>query len=211
MPDLLGDVIRLSTVRLQLVGNQQVSGMGSGQIIVSDLAPKNWEFEVSLINMESRDARRVQAAIERLDEGMNSFFLSDPRAAYPVADYGGTILGASVVRINALVGGDARYLSLKGLPAGYVLSAGDMLHFDFGSPSKRALHRIVDGGVANGSGITPNLEVRPHIEPGAAVDAVVTLVRPAARVKIIPNSFDPGTARQMLTTGMGFRARQVMA
>lgn len=209
-PDILGDLLRISTLRMRLVADQQVSGLGGGQILVADLAPKHWEFEITLINMEGKDVRKVQALIEALDEGMNSFFLYDPRAAYPITDAGGLVLGASEVKIASLDGSDSRFLSLKGLPAGYVLSIGDMLSFDFGTPSKRALHRIVAGGTADGTGVTPALEVRPHILPGAAVDAVVNLKKPSARVKIVPGTFDPGTARQMLTSGMGFKARQVL-
>lgn len=202
------DVLRMSTVRMRLVADQQISGMGGGKIIVADLAPKHWEFEVTLINMENALARRVQALIEALDESMNDFYLYDPRAAYPLYDPTGAILGASAVKINSL-NVNNKELTLNTLPSTYVLSAGDLLHFDFGSPSHRAFHRIVVGGAASG-GISPSLEVRPHIQPGAVVGASVTLIKPSARVKMIPGSFDPGTARQMMTTGMGFKARQVL-
>jgi hypothetical protein len=202
------DQLRMTTVRWRLVADQQISGLGGGKIIVADLAPKYWEAEVSLINMENRDARRIQALIEALDEGMNDFYLYDPRCAFPITDPTGSIFGAATVQINTL-NANNKELTLKGVPATRTLSAGDMFHLDFGSPAKRALHRIVVGATANGSGITPSLEVRPHILPGAAVDAAVTLIKPSARVKMIPGSFEPGTARQMMTTGLSFKARQV--
>lgn len=201
------DVIRMSSIRSRLVADQQISGMGGGKIIVADLAPKHWEFEVTLINMENALARRVQALIEGLDESINDFYLYDPRWAYPIADPTGSILGASNVQINSL-NANNKELTLKGLPATFTNSPGDVLAFDFGAPSKRAVHRIVVGGTA-AAGISPSLEVRPHILPGAAVNAVVTLIKPSARVKMIPGSFDPGTARQMMTSGMSFKCRQV--
>lgn len=203
------DVLRMSSVKMRLVGDQQLSGMSTGKIIVADLAPKYWDFEVTLINMENAYASQVQALIEALDEGMNDFELYDPRRAYPAADWGGARLGGATVQINALESNN-KELTLKGLPNGYVLSPGDLLHFDFGTPTKRALHRIVVGGVVPSGGVSPTLEVRPHILPGAAANAAVTLIKPAARVKMIPGSFDPGTARQMMTSGMGFKARQVV-
>ncbi len=205
----LADVIRMSSIRMKLIGDQQISGMGGGRIIVADLSPKYWEFEVTLINMENALARQVQSIIESLDEGLNDFYLYDPRAAYPIGDSDGTRLGGATVKIHSLETNN-KELKLKGLPNGYVLSAGDLFHFDFGTPTKRALHRIVTGGVVPSGGVSPTLEVRPHIMAGAEADITVTLIKPAARVKIIPGSFDPGTARQMMTTGMGFKARQVI-
>lgn len=203
------DVIRMSSVKMQLVANQQISGLGAGKIIVADLSPKYWEFEVALINMDNTYMSQVQALIEALDEGINDFYLYDPRRAYPAADWGGTRLGGATVQIASLAGNN-KELTLKGLPNGYVLSTGDLFHFDFGTPTKRALHRIVVGGVVPSGGVSPTLEVRPHILPGAAVDAVVTLIKPSARCKMIPGSFDPGTARLMHTAGMGFKARQIL-
>ena len=48
---------------------------------------------------------------------------------------------------------DNKSLKLGGLPAGYSLRRGDMLHFDYGSsPTRRALHRIVEDATANGPG-----------------------------------------------------------
>lgn len=205
----LADVSRMTSIRMKLIGDQQLSGMGGGRIIVADLGPKYWEFEVQLINMENDLARRMQSIIESLDEGLNDFYLYDPRAAYPIGDPTGTRLGGSTVQIHSIES-NSKEMKLKGLPNGYVLSAGDLFHFDFGTPTKRALHRIVTGGVVPSGGVSPTLEVRPHLMTGAAADITVTLIKPAARVKIIPGSFDPGTARQMMTTGMGFKARQVI-
>jgi hypothetical protein len=202
------EVIRVSSIVPRLVGEQQMSGMGGGNILVADLAPKRWEFEVTLITMQSDVARAIQALIEALDESMNAFEMYDPSAAYPIADPDGSILGASAVKINSIDTGNNKELTLKGLPAGYVLSAGDLLHFDFGSPSNRALHRVVVGGIAGSGGVSTSLEVRPHILPGAAVNADVTLIKPAARVKMIPGSFNPGVRRQHITTGMAFKCRQ---
>ena len=47
--------------RITQVIEQQVSGMSGGNLLVADLAPKRWEFEVTLITMESDVARGIQA------------------------------------------------------------------------------------------------------------------------------------------------------
>jgi hypothetical protein len=202
------DLIRMTTVRMRLVPTQQVS-RGAGSIIVADMAEPFWEFTCTLINQENKDSRRLHALINALDGSLNDFYLYDPRYAYPILDPDGTLLGASAVKINSLDANN-KELTLKGLPPGYVLSAGDCLHFDFGSsPVNRALHMIAVGGTADEFGVSPSLEVRPHILPGAAVNADVTLIKASARVKIVPESLDEGTGRQMMTGGMGFKCWQV--
>lgn len=201
------DLIRMSSVRMRLADNQEIS-KGGGKIIVADMAAKFWEFDVTLINLEGAAMRQIHALITALDGAMNDFYLFDPRYEFPVADPDGSLLGSAAVQI-ATLNGNNKELTLKGLPSGYVLSPGDCLAFDFGSPSMRALHMIAAGGVANGAGVSSSIEVRPHILPGAAVNAAVTLVQASARVKIVPGTFDPGTGRQMMTGGMGFKCWQV--
>ena len=110
--------------------------------------------------------------------------------------------------INAL--SDNKALKLGGLPAGYSLRRGDLLHFDYGpSPARRALYRIVEDASASGAGITGFFEVRPFLKAGTATGAVVTLVRPSARMMLEPGSFVPGTEGPVNTTGMAFNAIEV--
>jgi hypothetical protein len=100
-------------------------------------------------------------------------------------------------------------LKLGGLPAGYSLRRGDMLHVDYGSGPRRALHRIVEDATANGAGITPFFEVRPYLKTGTTTGAVVTLIKPAAKMMLEPGSFDPGTEARVHTAGMSFTAIEV--
>ena len=58
-------------------------------------------------------------------------------------------------------------------------------------------------------GITGFFEVRPFLKAGTATGAVVTLVRPSARMMLEPGSFDPGTEGPVNTTGMAFNAIEV--
>jgi hypothetical protein len=204
------NLVAMSSTKFRLVGQQEVSGLAGGQIYVADMAPKYWEIDVTFINMSNDDAGDIQAIIESLDEGLNDFYWYDPRWQYPLSDPDGSILGASAVKIADLRNNN-KELKLKGLPAGYVISRRDFLSFDFGtSPTHRAFHRVAAGGVADGTGVTDWIEVRTFIRPGAAINADVTLKRASGQFKMIPGSFDPGTARQMMTTGMSFKARQVV-
>lgn len=202
------DRLKIVSVKWQLQRRDEVSGLGSGQILAAQLSPPLWTAPVTLAPMYHDEADQIQALIESLDGSINDFYLYNPRRAYPQADPTGTILGAATPTIAAL-GPDNKSIQIQGLPNGYTLTAGDFLAFNYGSnPVRRALHRFVETGSANGSGSTPVLEVRPHIRPGAVVGSVVTLIKPAARVFIVPDSFDPGDTTSVIASGMSFQVMQ---
>lgn len=207
----LADTFRIRSVRWILQEQQQYSGLGSGEFLVADLGPRFWKADITFAAMADVDAAEFQADIETLDGSINEFYLYDPRKMYPRADPDGSILGASAVQI-ATVGANNKSLSVSGLPAGYVLSKGDLFHFDYGtSPVRRALHRISETVAANGSGVSPFFEVRPHFRPGVAAGLPLALKKPAAKMKIVPGSFDPGIGNLGgITSGMALQAQQTL-
>ncbi|MBB3234444.1 phage tail length tape measure family protein [Phyllobacterium endophyticum] len=101
-------------------------------------------------------------------------------------------------------------LSLKNAMANQVFSVGDLLSFDYGSnPVRRAMHRIVEASVASGAGVTPVFEVRPHFRVGVAIDIVVTVIKPAVKMRIVPGTLDEGSDTEVTTT-LSFQARQTI-
>lgn len=207
----LADTLRIMSVRWILQEQQEYSGLGSGEFLVADLGPRLWKADVAFATMADADAAEVQADFETLDGGMSEFYLYDPRKRYPRADPDGSILGASSVQI-ATLGSNNKSLTVSGLPAGYVLSKGDFFHFDYGtSPVRRALHRIVETVTANGAGVSPVFEVRPHFRAGVQTGLAVKLKKPAAKMRLIPGSFDPGMGNLGgITSGMAFQAMQAL-
>lgn len=202
------DLLPVASVKWKLREHQEISGLGSGQILVAELAPPLWTADVVLAAMRNEDAGKVQGLIESLDGGLRSFYLYAPQRIGPQSDPDGTLLSTSTVKIYSLDVNN-KEMRLYGLPPGFVLSAGDFMSFDYGSnPTRRAFHRVLNTVTADGSGITPTFEVRPHLRSGVATDIVVTLVKASAKVMIVPGSFDPGTADPVVTTGMSFSAIQ---
>lgn len=201
------DKLKIASVKWRLQEQQEVSGMASGQILVADLAPALWTAEVVLAPMYNEEAAQVQALIESLDGSLRSFYLYAPQRPGPQYDPKGTILGSSEPKIYALESG-SKELQIYGLPEDYRLTIGDFFAFNYGSPARRAFHRILTTVTADGSGITPVLEVRPYLRTGVANDIAITLVKPAAKVGIVPGSFDPGTSDAVITSGMGFSVMQ---
>ena len=182
---------------------------GAGEVLVADLGPKLWKGDVTLDKMRHEDAAEIQALIEALDGSINTFNLYDPRKKYPRADPRGVLLGSATPVISAVLSSNKEF-SISGLPAGYVLSAGDFSAFNYGSnPLRRAFHRIVNTVVANASGVASSIEVRPHFRPGIVTGLQVTLIKPSARVKIVPESFNSGIGRGAMTDGMAFQVIQV--
>lgn len=211
--DVLSDKLRLAATRMRLMGYQDISMAGGGDILVADMAPKAWVGTAEMDVLTFRQAAEIQALIESLDESQNSFYLSDPRAPYPWYDPEGEILEGmfGTIKIAELDGSNKR-LKIKNAPNGFRFQRGVKFHFDFGAdPVHRAFHDIVSSQeIADGDGLTDWIEVRPHIRTGAAVNDVLTFAKPALEVKIVPGTFQEGEARNMVVSGMGFQWRQVI-
>lgn len=207
--NLLADRLKIESVKWILNDNQELNGLGSGELLAADLAPRLWDAEIQCGLMEHDEAAELQALFESLDGAINTMFLYDPRKSGPRRDPDGSILGAAEVTIKS-VGANNKSLSLQALPAGYVLSVGDMLAFDYGTdPVRRALHRIVEAATADGSGDTVEFEVRPHFRPGVDVDLDVMLIKPSAKVKIVPGTFSSASSSSTASR-LTFNARQTL-
>jgi hypothetical protein len=185
----------------------EMAQTGQGQQLRADLAPMVWTGEVRLGPMHAHEAELPMAMLDVLRPG-RSFLAHDTRRPFPRLDPTGTILGAASPTIASLP--NARELSLAGLPAGYALSVGDYLAFDYLTPARRALHKIVTPVVANGGGTTPVFEVTPMIRTGALVGATVTLVRPACKAVLVAGSVVPGSTKNTITRDMAFRFQQTL-
>jgi hypothetical protein len=205
----LADLLPIESVAWTLDENQELNGLGGGELLASDLAPRLWSGDVQCVQQYNDDVAAVQALFESLSGAINSFYLYDPRKKYPRQDPTGSILGSSTVKIKS-VGSNNKSIALKGLPAAYVVSLGDYLAFDFGSePTRRALLRCAETVTADGSGDTIEFELSSALRPGAEADIVVTLIKPAAKVKLVPGSFSSASSGA-LHSRISFKVRQTL-
>ena len=214
--DFMG-MLRVQAVVPYLQFQQELSALASGGVVAKDLGPALWMADVQTLVLRPLLFEEILAAIESLQGSIGTFFLYDTLKCCPKADPKGTILGASNVKINST---SARSISLKGLPAGYVISRGDRFSFNYGTPLMRGYHRALETVTANGSGITPAFDVAPQIRQGAAADQSVQLIKPTVLMRIVPNSFSaaPGTlssiqfkAQQVVLAGVTVGTRVTMA
>lgn len=183
------DKLRIVSAPFVLKEQQQLSSYGTGEVLAAQLAPARWTALVQLKPELHYKARELQALIESLRGPIRSFFLVCPTNCYPAKDPGGKILSAagSTVVVSTITNGGMT-ISLGGLPAGYELSTGDALSIDYASgPVRRAYHRLAEPAVASGVGITGSFDLSSPLTAGIAVGAVVTLLKPSAKMFVLPD------------------------
>lgn len=202
------DGLRTVSFNWDLSENRKVTQTGGGELLVSDLGPRLWQGSVAVAPHTHNGQRRAQALAQALRQGAGSFMIGDPKGQFPQSDSDGTILGSTVVSLSAPVAGSST-VSLAGLPAGYVITPGDYLSFEYGSPARYALHQVVVGGTSNGTDAL-SVSVVSSIRPGATDGAPVRLVRPFCKAIVVPGSFKSGTIGLAATSGFSFQFRQTM-
>ncbi|MEX1181030.1 MAG: hypothetical protein WEB63_09510 [Cucumibacter sp.] len=205
----LADLLPIERVDWNELRQETHSGLGTGEFLTHNLGPVLWEADVQLRPMYHVEAEQMRARVSALDGSTNAFYLYNPRMRYPQSDPTGSILGASAVTVYA-INANRKALRLTGLPIGYVITIGDYLAITYDT-SRRALLQAVEGATADGSGITPEFEVRPHLRPGIVTTNPVTLKNPAAKVKMMPGTVRVERAEDPLFSRVRFVARQTLA
>lgn len=189
----------------RIVDFVETSGTARGEAIVSHVAWPRWRTEITLVPAPLGVAVGLQALFEAIGPS-GTFYLYDHALPGPQADLDGAILGAATPTLHT-IGGDNRSVRITGLPAGYVLTAGDKIAVSYGSsPVRRLLVRVCEDATANGSGLTPSFEVRPALRPGITTGIGAGLIKPAARMMIEPGSLGPGGWAPLIAEGASFAA-----
>jgi len=199
------DKAKIAVSEFYINNPRELGRTAGGSQLSASLGDAVWRgsFETAPTNVRAQSAA-MDALLSVLDRAGSSFLVYDPSKAYPADDPTGSLLGGATVRVASLIGSDARLLSLKGLPASYQLRAGDLIGWTYGSnPTRYALHRIVEDVQAGGIGTTSSFEVTPFIEPGVAVDAVVTLVKAPMKAVLVAGP-GYGMHQPVISTGKQF-------
>lgn len=191
---------------LDLVYRQEISRTAGGAVQGKDLGPALWVAEYETVPLDLADADALHADFASLGGVVRSFYLHPPRRPRPASFTGPDPSVFDTVAVSSVAAGRDT-LALKNLPANFELTAGDFLSIDTGTGLE--LHRLAEGGQANGSGVTPQIAVVPHVRAAVAADDAVTLIDPLAEMRLEPDSL---TLRQasVRTARLGFRAVQVL-
>lgn len=205
----LADLLLLETVTWTLTESQELSDLGSGEILAADLGPRLWQAECSSIAADIETIEALRGRANALDGAIQSFYLHDPRRPYPATDPTGTLLAAATVTIEAIEANRSE-VTLDGLPAGFVLPQGTLLSVTAGAPARTMLLQLAAAVMANGFGIAGPVELRPHLRPWVAAGQEVTLLKPVAKVKLLPRSLSVVQVTPV-THRLRFSARQTLA
>jgi hypothetical protein len=202
----LFDVAQIADQSFQLQSRQELSRMASGITIAKDLGSALWSATFTTGQMSNDDALTLEAKLNSLDGSVQLFEAFDLRRTNPKAYPDGTgANNGTLLSVNA----NNKALALSGLAAGQVISAGDYLSFDYGS--SRALHQVVEAVTANGSGVTTQFEVRPHIRTGwtTSPSTTVKLKSPRGQFVLLPNSVSSRSSGALHTI-VSFQAIQFL-
>lgn len=198
------ELLKVESIVPMLDYQQEFAHLAGGPIIAKDLGPALWMAEVKTVALSRNEFVDVKSVLNSLMGSLNSFYLYDTQRRYPKADPTGSIVGASAVKINSVP--DNLSISLKALPASYVLTRGDKLHFDYSS--SRGYYEVLETVTANGSGVTSAFAVAPYVRSGAAANQDVTLKKPAMLARIMPGSIQVEAG--IIASKLSFRCMQVL-
>ncbi|MBD8665297.1 hypothetical protein IFT59_18820 [Rhizobium sp. CFBP 8752] len=199
---------RWAPFKWEIKRNDQLSGLGSGRTIGAELAPPLWMAQVSALQMRNTIAEEIDAKIRALRGPQDLFMMTSSLFRGPRLDPAGALLGNAAVSVASIVEGGTA-LALKRLPAGYVLSIGDKVQIQYGGePERYAFFEFSQAGVASGAGVTPQIPIFPALPAGVAVDMAVTLIKPACRVFVVPESYKVGQVTGGITYGCSFQIMQ---
>lgn len=197
----------------KLEDNSNTSGIGTGQILVVETAPRFWVGSVAFRALYSADARYLQTLIEDFSSGKNSFYAYDPLYQYPPFDPKGNKLAANPnapIEIYE-VGTNLQRIKVNGLPKNFQVTAGMMFSLVFG-PSNvySGLHRFKNSRTADDGGLTDWLNFNPPLDdPDISAGKNLQFIKPFGKFKMVPKSFNEGSTMGVWTTEMGFDIEQV--
>lgn len=175
--DIFG-IARIVDQRFQLVSRQEFSRTASGVTLGKDMGPALWQASFTTHPMYFEDALGVEARLNSLDGVMSGFYAGDIRRRMPKAHSDGSFADTGTI---GSVNSNNRMLTINGLPAGFVISAGDYMEYDYGNGgSLRALLQVVNNVTASAGGIATDVEFRPHIPVGTLSGAAVRFKNPKA-------------------------------
>lgn len=185
---------------LDLMVRQEMSRSAGGRSIGKDFGPALWFGNFVSIAIENDDAIAFRAVLNSLDGVVNPFEAYELRRTMPRLYPTGACNNGTLDAVNA----NNKAIALAGLAVGQVVSVGDFLSFNY--DGHRAFHQAVESATADGSGDTPQFEVRPHLRPGWELTTAVTLKNPAGIFTLMPGSISmrPGGLR----TAISFQAVQ---
>lgn len=190
------------SVDFDLLWRQEQSRTAGGQTIVKDLGSPLWQATYQSRSMRPNELDQWRARFKLLENGLNQFYGRPMSRCYPIAYPNGTGIGTVTSLQIDTIATSRKAIRIKNLPAGYTGKVGDYIQIRTGD-----LHQVMEDFTANGSGLSPQFEIRPHLWPLTAINDAVAVVQPACLMTLVPGSLSTTTE---LATGRGSVTFQAM-
>lgn len=187
---------RLRSSNFEIERQETVAPEASGRLVSAEIGWPRWTLALSTTPGSEAEFDLWRAWTASLKGARRMFFGRDVRRGpYPLLyrnGFAGLVRAGGSTPFDGTAtswAGSVDEPSLAGLPVGFVVSAGDYLGFSWGSSGARTLHRVVQGGIADGSGDV-DLVVEPEIPAFVPSDAVASFDAPTCLMRIRPGSLD---------------------
>lgn len=169
---------------------QELSRVAGGTTIRRNLGRPLWRAEYSTKSLRPNQLSEMRADVDALDGGIFTFRGYDPARCRPIAypSKGTWFPGFSGVGRVAQIYPDNKRLDIDTLPAGYIVSKGDLIEVGEGR-----LYSVVRGAIAGAGGVASDVEIRPWFYPGTAVGNFVKLLQPYCPMAINPDELGEDT------------------
>lgn len=201
--DILADFPGWST-SFELMWRQEQSRTAGGVTYVKDMGTPLWRATYQSRIMRPNELDLWRAKLDALENGLQTFKGCALSRCYPIAYPNGTwptggSFSGTTAKVKSVA--DGKKLAIEDLPAGFVLSVGDMVQITHGSdPVRNDLYRVMEAVTADGDGDTAAVEVRPHFWTGVAAGNAVSVRKPWCLMAVIPGSV---SAQADMSTGNG--------
>jgi hypothetical protein len=175
------------TTTFDLMYRQEQSRTAGGKTYVKDLGAPLWHLAAQSKILSPNNLDIWRGRLKALENGLFTFYGYPMSRCYPIAypngawPTGGGFSGTSGVLTTINV--NRKGIVVSSLPAGFVVSIGDYLQI-----GTTDLHQVVEAAVANGSGVTPQFEVRPFIWPAVVTSTAVSVLKPHCLMAVDPGS-----------------------
>lgn len=203
----INDVIEIESIRVSPHRNEEIEGIGSGQILRSALTTPLWQMDITvpMSSLRAFTGRRIRALFNQLDQPGAFFYVYDPIAEFPQNDPTGALHNAATVTIGLV--GSAGTVSFAGAPPSFIYQPGDMFHIEWGG--RRGYFEISNSVTANTSGSTDQFETFPKMPAGVPSGTVVTLIRPQMKAQFVPGELDYASANSASWAWSNFSLRAI--
>lgn len=204
---LLNDIFEIENIRVKPHRNEEIEGVGSGQILRAALTTPLWQMDITVpaSSLGVNTGRRTRALFNQLDRPGGFFYVYDPIAQYPQNDPTGAIHTGETVTISLV--GSAGTVSFANAPVNFRYEPGDMFHIEWGG--RRGYFEVSESVSSNSSGATGQFEVFPKMPAGVPVGTEVTLIKPQMKAQFVPGEIEYAMANSASWSWSNFSLRAI--